>query len=225
MVDFNIHFTKNGESIFFDQEEWKWEIFAGQQNGNGAPQVASDLEQRLAKSGGERAPLNLIDETVLVEDYPSLFSANFPSLRIEKRDDSSLILLPFPRPRSPCSSARFTGNVRERKEGRKAIAGCCNKCPAISKRREGHDEETIDFPRISISNTEAFGEKRFETVGRKIQPILSFGFTIDLSRNSVGRTISNPAIDSDNTRAGCVECLPGSSWSYRNRVISSFWCG
>lgn len=99
----------------------------------------------------------------------------------------------------------------------KAIAGC-NKCPAISKRREGHAEGTIDFPRISISKSPKLSTKTFETVGRKIQPFpLLLGFTIDLSKeSSVGRgTLSNPAIDSDNI-IRCVE--------HFLRVDRFVWC-
>lgn len=148
----NLNIEKLISFNLVNKKKKKWQIFARQRNGNGALQVAAFSRSLPSLSERRRAPLNLIDETVLVEDYPSVFSANFPlPPRIEKRDDSSQILPTH-------SRCTFHGTLAERQRKGKAIAGC-NKCPAISKRREGHGEETIDFPRISISKTpEPFDE-------------------------------------------------------------------
>ena len=182
-----------------------------------ALQVAA-LSKSLASlsEGRRRALLNLIDETVLVEDYSSVFSANFPPSPQESRKGTirRRFFLPIRIPFEVHVSRNACGTSE--KKG-KAIAGC-NKCPAISKRREGHAEGTIDFPRISISKSPKLSTKTFETVGRKIQPFpLLLGFTIDLSKeSSVGRgTLSNPAIDSDNI-IRCVE--------HFLRVDCFVWC-
>lgn len=124
------------------------------------------------------ALLNLIDETVCSSRIIRLSSRPIspsPYRESEKRDDSSQIL-PTVVSHSRCT---FHGTLAERQRKGKAIAGC-NKCPAISKRREGHAEETIDFPRISISKTgpRSFRRKRSKRLAVKFNPLLTVSRSI-----------------------------------------------
>lgn len=178
--------------MLIKKKKKKRQIFARQRNGNGALQVAAFSRSLPSLSEGRRAPLNLIDETVLVEDYPSVFSANFPlPPRIEKRDDSSQILrrIPF-----EVHVSRNACGTSEKGEGNCRLQQMSGNFEASRGTRRGNDRLSANF---NQQDPRTFRRKRSKRLAVKFNPLL--GFTIDLSKeSSVGRTLSNPAIDSDN---------------------------
>lgn len=183
-----------------------------------ALQVAA-LSKSLASlsEGRRRALLNLIDETVLVEDYSSVFSANFPPSPPPLRNrEKGRFVADSSYPFVSHSRCTFHGTLaeRQRKRGRQ-LQAATNVRQFRSVARDTPRERST-FREFQSARARSFRRKRSKRLAVKFNPPL-LGFTIDLSKeSSVGRgTLSNPAIDSDNI-IRCVE--------HFLRVDCFVWC-
>lgn len=186
----NLNIEKSISFNLVNKKKKKWQIFARQRNGNGALQVAAFSRSLPSLSEGRRAPLNLIDETVLVEDYPLSSRPISPSPHESRKGTIRRRFF------LPIRGARFTERLRNVRERGRQLQAATNVRQFRSVARDTARKRST-FREFQSARPPNLSTKTFETVGRKIQPLL--GFTIDLSKeSSVGRTLSNPAIDSDN---------------------------
>lgn len=154
---------------------------------------------------------------MLVEDYPSVFSANFPFPPTNREKgrfvaDSSYRRIPF-----EVHVSRNACGTSEKGEGNCRLQQMSGNFEASRGTRRGNDRLSANF---NQQDPRTFRRKRSKRLAVKFNPLL--GFTIDLSKeSSVGRTLSNPATDSDNI-IGPMHRVFSKSWSHRNHINASF---
>lgn len=148
-----------------------------------ALQVAA-LSKSLASlsEGRRRALLNLIDETVLVEDYPSVFSANFPPpLRNREKGrfvaDSSYPFVSH-------SRCTFHGTLaeRQRKRGRQ-LQAATNVRQFRSVARDTPRERST-FREFQSARARSFRRKRSKRLAVKFNPSPSSSVSRSICRRN-----------------------------------------
>ena len=148
-----------------------------------ALQVAA-LSKSLASlsEGRRRALLNLIDETVLVEDYPSVFLANFPPL--PRNREKGRFVADSSYPFVSHSRCTFHGTLaeRQRKRGRQ-LQAATNVRQFRSVARDTPRERST-FREFQSARARSFRRKRSKRLAVKFNPSPSSSVSRSICRKN-----------------------------------------